>query len=164
MKIMKHGLFIGSFGEGADPEFVLSTSIAAEKAGWDAILLPDHLFHENSDPFLDPWVMLSGIASRTSKIKLGTWVTPIARRQPWQLAKDLSTLDRLSNGRIIFGVGLGSPPSDFTKVGLDFTPKHVAEKMDEALFIITELWKGEPLNFKGKYYDIDKGYEHVIWR
>ena len=91
--------------------------MAAEQGGFDGFFLWDHLVHDDTGdgpPVLDPWPLLAVLASQTSRIRLGTLITPVPRRRPWQLAKETVTVDRLSDGRLILGVGLGSPPyADF---------------------------------------------------
>lgn len=88
-----------------------------------------------------------------------SWITPIPRRQPWQLAKDLATLDRLSDGRVTLGVGLGTP-SDYTRFGQSWEPKQLGRKYDEALDIIDGLWSGEPFSYRGEFFSID----HAVLR
>ena len=80
--------------------------------------------------------------------------TPLPRRQPWQVALDLATLDHLSNGRVIFGAGLGIP-QDFTKFDLSSDEKVRAAQLDEGLEIINNLWSGTSVSYKGKYYTIN---------
>lgn len=153
---MKYGVFLPSFGRYGDPELIINTAVEMEDAGWDGIFLPDHLFHDQVNGFLDPLLLLSAIATRTEKIRLGTWIIPIPRRQPWQLARDLARLDILSKGRVILGAGLGSPPTDFTKIGIDYYPKQLANRMDEALDIITKFWSGETFSHEGEFYSLDE--------
>ena len=147
---MKYGIWIRNLGKLA-PKLAVEYSVEAEKAGWDGVFLSD-VFSEGG--FSDPWTILAGIATQTEKISLGSWVTPLARRQPWQVALDLATLDQMSNGRVIFGAGLGVP-EDFTKFGLPSDAKIRAEKLDEGLEIINGLWSGVSFSFKGKYYNIN---------
>jgi hypothetical protein len=91
------------------------------------------------------------MACATSTIRLGTTVTPVPRRHPWQLAAETVALDHLSGGRLILGVGIGDPGDPF----LTGTPRELAEKLDESLEIITALWTGEPVRYAGKHYRLD---------
>jgi alkanesulfonate monooxygenase SsuD/methylene tetrahydromethanopterin reductase-like flavin-dependent oxidoreductase (luciferase family) len=114
----KHGLYLQNspayLGDLADPESMVEYAVAAEEAGWDGVFLADGLTPQF--PSVDPWITLSGIATRTERLRLGTWVTPIPRRHPWQVAQDLATLDHLSNGRVLLGAGLGNP-GNYTTYG-----------------------------------------------
>lgn len=157
MTDLKHGIALPNWEVDGDTEQLVEFGVAAEAAGWDGVFLADHLAmgREGGYPaFPDPWVTLSGLAARTNEIKLGSWVTPIPRRQPWQLARDLATLDRLSNGRVILGTGLGRS-FDYTTYGQPWEPKTLGEKYDEALDIITGLWSGEPFDYDGEHYTVD---------
>ena len=146
---MKYGIGIVNSNK-LDPKLVIEYAITADESGWDGVFLSD-CFSEG--PYTDPWILLAGIATRTKTIKLGTWVTPLARRQPWQIALDLATLDHLSNGRVIFGAGLGVP-EDFTWFGLPSNGKERAEKLDEALDIVQGLWDGGVFSYNGKHFTI----------
>ena len=101
----------------ADPAEIIGLGVAAEQAASTGFFLWDHLVYDDSGdgpPILDPWPLLAVVATQTSRIRLGTMITPVPRRRPWQLAKETVTLDRLSGGRVILGVGIGSPPyADF---------------------------------------------------
>src|SRR5579862_1556720 len=114
----------------------------AEEAGWDGIFIADALAIETPDypafPWFDPWVVLAMMAERTSRIRLGTMITALPRRRPWKLAREVATLDHLSGGRMIFGVGLGAAEHDggFYKVGEPMELSVRAELMDEGLAII----------------------------
>ena len=171
---IKHALIMPPGVIGDNVRSIVDYAVAAEEAGWDGFFPYDVLVwppppdkaeapwvsEEGTwtapeyQPFPDPWIALAGIATRTSKIKLGTWITPLPRRQPWQVARDIATLDRLSNGRVIFGAGLGKR-ADYEKVGIPFDPKTIGEKYDESLEIIGRLWAGERVSFKGKHYQIE---------
>ena len=107
---LRRGLAVPCFAD--DPADLVELGIGAERAGLDGFFLWDHLVHSGSGdgpPIVDPWQVLAVVAARTSRIKLGTMITPVARRRPWKLAKEVTTLDLLSRGRVILGVGLGDP-------------------------------------------------------
>jgi hypothetical protein len=125
----------------------------AEDCGWDGVFLEDYLVYQGdvTQPTYDPWICLAAMACTTSTIRLGTTVTPVPRRHPWQLAAETVALDHLSNGRLILGVGIGDPGDPF----LTGTPRELAEKLDESLEIITALWTGEPVQYAGKHYQVD---------
>jgi alkanesulfonate monooxygenase SsuD/methylene tetrahydromethanopterin reductase-like flavin-dependent oxidoreductase (luciferase family) len=95
------------------------------------------------------------VAARTSRIKLGTMITPMARRRPWKLAKEVTTLDLLSGGRAILGVGLGDPAqAEFGLFGEPTDARHRAELLDEGLDILAGLCSGQPFSHKGKHFTI----------
>lgn len=126
-------------------------AVAAEDAGWDGVFLSDSI----TWGFTDPWTCLAGIAARTDHVQLGTWITPIPRRQPWQLAHELATLDQLSEGRVILGGGLGTP-SEHETFGPPENAEQLGAKYDEALDVITGLWNGEPFSYHGEHYIVDE--------
>jgi alkanesulfonate monooxygenase SsuD/methylene tetrahydromethanopterin reductase-like flavin-dependent oxidoreductase (luciferase family) len=101
------------------------------------------------------------MAVRTDTIRLGTEVTPVARRRPWKLARELVTLDHLSNGRMILGVGLGDlNDAGFGAVGEPTSLRDRATLVDESLAILDGLWRGEPFSFNGTRYHVD----HVVFQ
>jgi alkanesulfonate monooxygenase SsuD/methylene tetrahydromethanopterin reductase-like flavin-dependent oxidoreductase (luciferase family) len=150
----KHGLYLQNstqyIGDLATPEHLVEYAVAAEDAGWDGVFCADVL----TTDWIDPWITLSGIATRTDRIRLGTWVTPVPRRQPWQLARDLATLDQLSDGRVILGAGLGTE-EDYTTFGEPWEPARNAARYDEALDVITGLWRGEPFTHHGDHFTVE---------
>jgi alkanesulfonate monooxygenase SsuD/methylene tetrahydromethanopterin reductase-like flavin-dependent oxidoreductase (luciferase family) len=157
---MKFGLHVintwnGSEGVENGSRFLVELAVEAEKAGWDGLFLWDHLLFPWEVSLIEPWAVLSAIAARTTRLKLGTAVTPIPRRRPQVLAKQLVTLDHLSNGRAILSVGLGGTEHEYTPFGEKFDYKLLAEKADEALQIVVGLWSGKPFIFKGKHYTAD---------
>lgn len=159
---MNYGLYLPNWNVGADAHQLVELAVAAENAGWDGVYFADHLTfpHDNYEgpdtlDFHDPWITMAGIATRTDELTLGSWVTPIPRRQPWQLARNLATLDRLSNGRVRLGTGLGMPPTNYTPFGYPDDPNILAEWYDEALEVIDGVWKGAPFDYDGKHFTVD---------
>lgn len=153
---MKHGIDIPPFEEFADPRFMAEVAYEAEQAGWDAVFTWDHVWLGMKAPFVDPWVALSAVAMRTERIRLGAMVTPLARRRPWQVARETVSLDHLSNGRLIVGVGLGGPiDAEFAAFGEETDNKVRARKLDEGLDVLAGLWSGEPFSYEGEEYKID---------
>jgi len=130
----------------------------AEQSGWDGIFVPDCIYIDDPQaPSFDPWVLLTAMAMRTHRIRLGTMLTPLSRRRPWKLARETMTLDRLSNGRLILPVGLGAlDDRGFAGVGEATERKTRAEMLDESLAIITGLWRGQPFSFSGKHYHVEE--------
>ncbi|HEX3592671.1 MAG TPA: LLM class flavin-dependent oxidoreductase [Pseudonocardiaceae bacterium] len=156
---MRCSINIPNFGDFADATAVAKVAAAAEQAGWDALFVWDHVVHDKrarvGQPFGDPWMLLTAAALATSNLRLGTLVTPVARRRPEQLARQVTTLDALSNGRVIFSAGLGGPIDDeFGSFGDVTDPVVLAEKLDEGLDLLARYWSGEPVNHSGKHYQV----------
>jgi len=151
----KFGIYIANYGITNDPQDYVDLAILSENNGWDGFFLWDHVFLSSNkmQPFLDPWIILSAVAVKTKRIKLGTTVTPLARRRPWIVAKQVSTLDQLSKGRMILGVGLGID-LDFSNFGENTDLLIRSEKLDESLHILKGLWANKPFTFKGKHFHI----------
>lgn len=154
---LQFGIVLGNMADVADADELVEYAVAAERAGWDGVFFVDHLQYppEKHDAGPDPWTTLAGIATRTDRIRLGTWVTPLPRRQPWQLARDLATLDQLSGGRVMLGAGLGTP-SENRKFGLPDDTGTLAERFDEAVDVITGLWSGDPFSYDGEHFTLDE--------
>jgi alkanesulfonate monooxygenase SsuD/methylene tetrahydromethanopterin reductase-like flavin-dependent oxidoreductase (luciferase family) len=154
--MMKYGIYISNWALQGNPSKFVELAIAAEDAGWDGFFIWDHNYAGKDNLIADPWITLAAIAARTEKIRIGTTVTPLPRRRPQNVAREVATLDILSNGRFILGVGLGgSSANDFEKFGEYVGLKERAEKLDESLAILEGLWSGEPFSFSGKHYSID---------
>ena len=96
---------------------------------------------------------LAAVAASTSKLLVGTGITPVPRRRPQVLAHQVATLDVLSGGRVIFGAGLGGIPSEFTAFGEEDAPRIRAEKLDEGLDLLRRLWSGERVEHRGHHYE-----------
>ncbi len=123
-----------------DPATVVALARTAEANGWDGFFLWDHLRWDDVQEVHDPWVLLGAIAQETERMLLGTMVTPLSRRRPWVVAKHLVTLDHLSGGRAVLGVGLGEPPDlDFGHFGDEADARTRAAVLDEGLEVLAGL-------------------------
>ena len=128
--------------------------IKAEELGYDSFLTTDHYMLPWGNETLETWVYLSHLAGKVSNIRLGTCVTPITFRPPSLLAKIISTLDLVSDGRVIVGVGLGWYQDEFYAYS-SWDPNPVRfEKTREALELMVKLWSEDTVDFEGKYYRV----------
>lgn len=154
---MRFSINIPNFGDFADPRTVARVAAAAEQAGWDGLFVWDHVVHQKRlrRTFGDPWMLLTAAALATSRIQLGTLVTPVPRRRPQQLARQVATLDAVSGGRVIFGAGLGGPIEDeYGSFGEPTDPVVLAEYLDEGLDLLQRYWSGEPVDHDGRHYKV----------
>ena len=168
---MQFGIDIPNSGVYSDPGLIAELAHEVEDSGWDGLFTWDHLaycpFYTGADagpdsgevrrgaPIADPWVSLAAAACRTDRIRIGTMVTPVPRRRPWKLARETVSLDRLSNGRLILGVGMGDPRDvEYENFGEDGDPRVRAKKLDEGLDVLAGLWSGEPFDYEGEYYRV----------
>ncbi len=126
----------------------------AEAAGWDGVFLWDHVQWSADVAPHDPWVLLGAMAQVTGRVRLGTLVTPLSRRRPHTVAKQLTTLDHLSGGRAVLGVGLGEPVDrDFADLGEEADRRVRAAMLDEALEVVDGLMRG-PVDHVGTHYRV----------
>ncbi len=141
---------------------VLEGVIEADKLGFDGALMPDHYMwgeqvgHMMSTPYstLETWTTLSYLAAKTKRIKLGTLVSPLPFRHPARLAKRLATLDLLSGGRVVLGVGAGWSRVEFEGFSVWESPGRRVSKTIEALEIMKRLWTEDEVTFDGEFYKI----------
>ena len=151
---MRFGIHIPPFGPLSDARVLADLAVEAEEAGWDGFFLWDDVTFDPIIPVGDPWISLAAIAARTQRIRLGPLVTPLPRRRPWKVAREAISLDHLSLGRLILGVGSGGASEEFADLGEASDPKVLAAMLEEGLQILTGLWSGEPFSFEGNYYHI----------
>lgn len=140
-----------------DAATLVALAVEAEQAGWDGVFLWDHMVLDaKARPDVhDPWVLLGAMAQATSRVRLGTLVTPLARRRPWVVARHLVTLDHLSAGRATLGVGLGEPAdADFAAFGDPADPRERAVLLDEGLAVLDGLLRG-PVAHRGPRFHVD---------
>ncbi len=132
----------------ADADEVGELAAVAEECGWDGVFVWEPVWG------VDAWVSLGLAAVRTSKIRLGTMLTPPSRRRPAELAGQVATVDRLSAGRVTLSVGLGAIDTGMDAFGEECDRKIRAELMDECLEIVCGLWQGQPFEYSGTHFTI----------
>jgi alkanesulfonate monooxygenase SsuD/methylene tetrahydromethanopterin reductase-like flavin-dependent oxidoreductase (luciferase family) len=137
--------FVMPFG---DAGVVADFAVLAEATGWDAIFAWEAVWGN------DAWIALAAAAMVTDRIRLGTMLTPIPRVRPWDLASRVSSVDRLSFGRVILGAGLGALHQGWTAFEADEGRRVRVEKMDEGLAIYAGLMAGQPFSHRGKHYTV----------
>jgi len=142
---MKRGLFIAPFDELVDPRVMADVAAAAEEKGWDGLFVWDHIIYRAPvRAVADPWIVLSAVACATQTMRIGPLVTPPARRRIQKLARETVTLDLLSGGRLILGVGLGSDNSgELGPFGEELDPRKRARLFDDGLERLAAMWGGE---------------------
>ena len=148
---MRRALYVPPFGTFGDIALLVELARAAEDAGWDGFFLWDHIHYAADVPFVDAWIALTAMAAATERLRLGPLITPLPRRRPWKVARESVTLDHLTGGRLILGVGLGIDFWDeFRAFAEPATDDRVrAELLDDGIEIITRLWSGEPVSYTG---------------
>ena len=154
---MRYAIELPNMAVGGGIEALVEMARLAEEAGWDAVFLEDYIVHwsDKRAPTYDPWVVLAAMAMVTKRVRLGLTVTAPARRRPWKLAREAVTLDHLTGGRLILGVGLGDKNDPgFAQVGEVMDEKQRAGMLDEALDILAGLWSGEPFSYSGEHYQL----------
>jgi F420-dependent oxidoreductase-like protein len=142
-------------------ERIVEFALAAEAAGFDLLTVMDHFYQirgvgPEDAPMLEAYTTLAGIAARTSRIRLGTMVTGVTYRNPALLAKTVTTLDIVSGGRAVLGLGAAWNESEHRGYGFEFPP--IGERMDrldEALTICRLMFTEERPTFEGRHYRID---------
>jgi len=128
----------------------LEQAVLAEQAGWDGLFVWEAAYGA------DAWSLLAAIAARTSRIRLGTMLTPLPWRRPWKVASQVATLDQLSGGRAILAVGVGAVDTDLPDAGEVTELRARAERMDEGIDLIRALWDGGT-EFHGRHYRYQTG-------
>ena len=156
---MKFGLFGINTGPCADPDVIRNVSVAAENAGFESlwtaehVVLPDPQTPPSPAPPLQPFIhnftALSFIAAATDKILLGTGITLIAQRNAVVLAKETASVDQLSKGRLLFGIGAGYLTQEFDALGINFEER--GARTDEYIDAIRELWTSSEPKFAGQF-------------
>jgi alkanesulfonate monooxygenase SsuD/methylene tetrahydromethanopterin reductase-like flavin-dependent oxidoreductase (luciferase family) len=153
---MRFGITLPAFADFSDPRALAELAHEAESVGWDGFFIWDHIFFDPTfHPVADTWVALATVALRTERLRIGTMVTPVARRRPWKLARETVSVDQLSNGRLTLGVGLGDPVQwDFGFFEEETNARARARRLDEGLDVLTGLWTGEPFSYAGEQYNV----------
>ena len=154
---MRTAVFVPIFDELADPRLMADLAVLAEEQGWDGFFIWDHLqYRPPVQSAMDPWVAMAAIACRTERLLLGPMVTPVARRRPAKLAREIATLDHLSNGRLVFGAGLGGDGArELSAFGDEPDARRRAGQLDEGLDVLQALLSGEEVTHHGEHYTVD---------
>lgn len=170
---MKWGIVFASTGF-PDPDAAVAMAQTAEEVGFESLWAPEHVIMSRSPdatPYRgmpdgkmdrlarrggipDPLTWLAFVASATNTIKLGTNVLIVPEHQPTVLAKTAATLDHLSKGRLILGIGVGELPEEYHAVGMEFTNR--GKRMDEYMEAMRVLWRDDVASYHGQYVDFDQ--------
>ena len=148
---LRYGVFLPPFGELADPRTQAALAAEAENAGWDGYFVWDHVVRvDDSLAVSDPYIVLAAIACATTRITIGPLITPLARRRAQVVARQTVTLDHLSGGRLVLGVGLGNDNGrELSAFGEELDAKARGRLLDESLEILTGLWSGARVTHNG---------------
>lgn len=152
---MRHAIFSPPSGDMADPRLQAEVAGAAEANGWDGFFIWDHVLRKPEEPqeIADPWICLAVVAAATERLTIGTMITPITRRRPIKLARETMSLDHLSDGRFVLGLGLGVDHSgELSKFGEVLDPVERGQRLDEGVEILKGLWSGERIDFEGEHF------------
>jgi alkanesulfonate monooxygenase SsuD/methylene tetrahydromethanopterin reductase-like flavin-dependent oxidoreductase (luciferase family) len=141
----------------ADVRLLADLAAEVEEAGWDRVLVWDHVNlaeygFANGGPHVDPWIALALMADRTERIELGTCVTPVPRRRPVKLAREILTLHDLSGGRFVFGAGMGAGASEFDRLGEETDARTRGRMLDETLEVLQAVFAGDAIDHHGDHY------------
>ena len=150
-------MYVANFGPFGDPAVIGELAERTESAGWSGFFIWDHVARgEGVFPMVDPWIALAVAATRTRTVTLGALVTPLARRRPWNVAREVATLDQLSGGRMVLGIGLGETGGpEFRDFSEQSDPRLRGDLLDEGLAIIRGAWSGEPVAHAGPHHRLD---------
>ena len=153
---LRFGLSLINFGDFAEARRVADLARVAEDAGWDALLVWDHLAFAWGMPTGDPWTLVTAAALATERLLVGTDVAVVARERPLPFANRLSTIDRLSGGRVVLGVGIGGAPDEYRKAGEPVDLRERAALTDEMLAVLRPLLAGETVRHAGPSLTVDE--------
>jgi probable F420-dependent oxidoreductase len=151
---LMHG---GQEGAFLSQDAIVELARDAEAAGWDAIYLTEHpipgdkWLENGGHHAVDPFVGLAFAAAVTTHLRLLTNLTVLPYRNPFMLAKTVATLDRLSNGRVLLGVGTGYLKPEYFAVGVDFEERN--DLFDESIEVLRQTWTGKTVNYEGRHFN-----------
>lgn len=160
---MKIGIFgIGS-GASADPDIAISLAQHADVAGIESMWTGEHVVLPSPRqapspaapefPMLHPSTVLSYLASVTEKILLGTGILLLAQRNPLVVAKEMASLDQLSKGRLVMGIGAGYLHQEFSALGIPFSER--GARCNEYIEVLKTMWYTEKPSFSGRFFNFD---------
>jgi probable F420-dependent oxidoreductase len=163
MSELQYGVYLPNYGVFGDACAMADLACEAEAAGWDGFFVWDHIAHPTehepgSVRMVDPWVGLAAVALVTSTLRIGTTVTPVPRRRPAKLARETVSLDHLSGGRLILGVGIGLGEAEWHDLGEEPDQRVRGPMLDEGLDVLAGLWSGEPFSYTGQHYRVQNAH------
>jgi alkanesulfonate monooxygenase SsuD/methylene tetrahydromethanopterin reductase-like flavin-dependent oxidoreductase (luciferase family) len=138
---MRYGVVL----PGGRPSAQVAQARLAEQAGWDGVFVPELAYG------VDAWTLLAAMAAATSRVRLGTVITPLPWRRPWKVASEVATVDQLSGGRAILGVGVGAVDPALPDAGEETDLRVRADMLDEGIDLARALWSGGG-GYQGRYY------------
>jgi len=152
------GVHLPQYGRVASADSIRRAAQHAEAVGFADIWISDHVVHPAEQTYpsaylLDPIVTLSWAAAVTETVGLGTSVLVLPQHNPLELANQLATVDNLSGGRVLVGVGVGWSEREFDALGYDFANR--GPRTDEIITLLRTAWRDDPATFHGAYYDFD---------
>lgn len=149
---MNFGVYVPNCWSYGSVTALTRLALEAESAGWDGFFIWDHLLIGEDIPLIDSQAAMASIAIATSADgplqRIGSLVTPLARRRPWKVAREVAALQELAEGRLVVGAGLGQPPEyEFANQELDSPPRR-GDALDDALELLHLFWRGEPFAWR----------------
>ena len=149
----------------AEPRWWLESARRLEEAGYAGVWVWDHFMGrgDKTVPVVESWTILAATASATSRITVGPFVINVMNRHPAVLARMASTLQILSGGRLILGIGIGGHPDEHAALGIPFpeAPERVA-RLEEAVAVLRALWTGGPVTRPSPFYPLEDAYSRPI--
>jgi alkanesulfonate monooxygenase SsuD/methylene tetrahydromethanopterin reductase-like flavin-dependent oxidoreductase (luciferase family) len=155
---LRHGVYLPPFNELSDPYVLIALAELSEERSWDGFFLWDHVLRrsEEAPTVADAWISLAGVACATERLRLGAMVTPLARRRPQVLVRQAVTLDHLSSGRLVLGLGLGvDSTGELSRFGELVDPVLRGDLFDEGADLVVELMSGQEVEHRGRYFTSD---------
>ncbi|MGC9961352.1 MAG: LLM class flavin-dependent oxidoreductase [Acidimicrobiales bacterium] len=149
------GLKCGIVLPGGSATEQVDLAVLAEECGWDGVFVWEAAYG------IDAWTLLAAIASRTTRVRLGTMLTPLPWRRPWKVASQVATLDQVSAGRAVVGVGLGALDTDLPRTGEVTDLRGRAELLDEGIDLMRLLWSGGS-SYHGRHFQYDCDRDDLV--
>lgn len=149
---MQFAIDVAPLGELSDPAAIIRLARTAEASGWDGLSIWDSTGVSMGTVAADPFVALAGVAAATERIRLILSVVALPRRRPQLVVQSVGTLDRLSGGRLVLGLGAGGDPGDFTTFGESVDARARIGRFDESIGLVDALLQGEVVGHDGPEY------------
>jgi probable F420-dependent oxidoreductase len=152
---MQLGIHLPHIGRKAGPDAIRRAAVQAEELGFADVWVSEHVILPKAAPyppspsFYEPILTLTWAAAATTRVRLGTSVVVLPMHHPVPIAKQLATLQGLSGGRVIFGIGVGWLEAEFAAMGVPFRER--GRRMDESIALLRALWSEDPVSFQTRY-------------